>query len=371
MELQAKIKKTMSSLLRRTPVSSISLHKLESSLKGSYSLYPDLAECISTSDAIDMNFVLSASDLRLSTYTTPDIFTLNLHGVYLCPEYDILYTPSRQIIKESISTQNNLDQFEARFFYQSKDTISHPCSIFHSHKNGYYHTLIDNLPRLYLLHHPRFRDIDEILILCSNEPTTLERFYLDKLLPKNARVELVDKKKCYRLENLIFPSFLSRRFSGYLPSKYQAWFMDKVAPQRSRQKGKRIMISRIATHKGSQRCIVNEDQLFAALQPQGFKKYVLEHLTIEDQISLFYDAEAVVAAHGAGLSNTIFSGKIKILELFPTSFILPHYYFLAQSLGHDYRFWCSEETGTSANFKVDVPEVSRIVKEFNLSPQTF
>ncbi|MEM6349106.1 MAG: glycosyltransferase family 61 protein [Bacteroidota bacterium] len=313
-----------------------------------------------------MNLLPSARAIQKSSYATPDIFTLNLQNIYFCPEYNILHTEVRQIIEESISTQRELNQFDFKVFYQTQvESISEVCSTFRSHKNGYYHTLIDNLPRLYLLNHPRYRDLDKINILCSSQPTQVEQFYLDKLLPENAKIILVDPQKRYCIKNLIFPSFLSRRFSGYLPSEYLRWFINKVTPQRPRRKVNRIFISRVATHKGRQRCLLNEDTLFEALKPYGFERYVLERMSIEEQIALFYDAEAVVAAHGAGLANTIFSQEIKVLELFPTTFILPHYYFLAQSLKHYYRYWCASEDGIYDNFKADISDILKILDDFN------
>ena len=366
MKLQTRLTKSLRTLLNYYPLSSISLDDLKLPLKGVYHLYQDLVESVATPQAASMNFLPEARVIKSPTYATPEIFTLNLHGVYFCPEYHILHTESHQIIEESISTQRDLNQFNGKILNnQDVEFIPGVCSTFRSHKNGYYHTLIDNLPRLYLLNHARFNNIDEIKIILSGKPSSVENFYLHKLLPENAKVTKITKGKQYKLENLIFPSFLSRRFSGYLPSRYRGWFIEKVAPKRPRKKVNRIFISRIATHKGRQRCILNEGELFAALEVQGFKKYVLEHLTIEEQIELFYDADAVVAGHGAGLTNTIFSEEIKVLELFPTAFVLPHYYYLAQSLGHNYGYWCAQEKGICDNFEVNVPQVIKFLENLN------
>ncbi|MEM1253019.1 MAG: glycosyltransferase family 61 protein [Cyanobacteria bacterium P01_H01_bin.21] len=364
MKLQKEISTSFKSALSHTLLSRGSIHQLEDSFKESYQTYPELSEHVSTSDASSVNFLPEAKTLQSSRYTTPNIFSLRLNDLYFCPEYNILHTKSRQILEESISTQKELEQFDAKAFYLKKrSTIAGVCSLFRSHKNGYYHTLIDNLPRLYLLHHSKFKAIEKINILLSSQPTKVEKFYLDRLFPNNANILLVDKNETYKLEDFIFPSFLSRRFSGYLPSIYIEWFVKRVAPNRPRKKANRIFISRIPTQKGRQRCILNENELFERLEPYGFKRYVLDHMNIEEQIELFYDAETVVAAHGAGLTNTIFSEKINILELFPTQFIVPHYYFLSKSLRHNYRYLCAQEKGKSSSFNVDIEAALNIVKK--------
>lgn len=369
MRIHKRFLSSFKSNLSSTFLDLVSIHKLDTIANDACQIRPDLMESIPTTEAADINFLPSARILKHSSYTTPNIFTLRLKDVYFCPEYNLLHTKSRQIIEESLSTQKDLDQFDVRDFYFKKvSTISDICSTFRSHKNCYYHTLIDNLPRLYLLHHSNFQKINEIKVLLPSEPSSVEKFYLDKLLPKNAKIFSVDKNKLYKFENFIFPSFLSRRFSGYLPSEYRNWFLSKVAPSRPRKKVNRIFISRITTEKGKQRCILNEDELFRTLQPYGFKKYVLEHMTIEEQIVLFYDAEAVVAAHGAGLTNIIFSKNIKVLELFPMPFVVPHYYFLSKSLDHKYRYWCAQEKYKSSNFKVDTKAISNLVKTLNITP---
>ena len=371
MKIFYQIKGKIKSIITGPDVSLTSLSDLKNHSNKVFQIYPSLSESIGTPEIKDVNFISDASSLKSLTYRTPEIKIQQLKNIYFCPEYNILHTKSRKIIKESISTQTDLKQFKISAFSNKKTkTIKATCSLFRSHKNCFYHTIIDNLPRLYLLNHQNFQEIDEIKILLSSEPSKVESFYLDKLLPKNAKLYLLEMENIYKLKNLLFPCFLSRRFSGYLPREYRDWFIRKVVSSRKRDKKNRIFISRIPTDKGSQRCILNEDELFSVLQPYGFRKYVLEHMTIEEQISLFYDADAVVGAHGAGLTNTIFSEGIKVLELFPASFVVPHYYYLAKSIGHNYRYLCSQEMKRDSDFKVDTTVVPAVLEELGLFPQS-
>lgn len=355
MKIIKKIFNIAKKYLYKTTIQLVAIEKIHN--KDRHQYFTSLPT-IETKPAKQIPFDPEAQHLQPAAYYQTNIYTLTLKDIIYCAPYNILLTTSRQIISESISTQKNPQQFDLAKIYLSKtEKISGICSTIRSHKNGYYHTIIDNLPRLYLLNHSIYQDIPEIKLLFASTPTPVEQFFLDKLQPKNSKVTVVEEDKLYYLEQCIFPSFLSRRFSGYLPTQYLNWFLGRVTPQRPRKKVNRIFISRSATWKGRQRCILNEDELFASLQPYGFKKYTLGQMPMESQIELFYDAEFVIGAHGAGLTNLIFSSNAKVLELFPTPFVLPHYYYLSKSLGHDYSYWCSEEKGRHSNFSVNISEI--------------
>jgi len=98
------------------------------------------------------------------------------------------------------------------------------------------------------------------------------------------------------------------------------------------------------------------------LRPLGFQRYLLEELSIDEQIALFHRAEAVVAPHGAGLSNLLFSKRTRVLELFPSTYVVPHYYLLAKSMRHRYAFLTGEEPHHDEDFTVNVGAVEQTVQ---------
>lgn len=86
------------------------------------------------------------------------------------------------------------------------------------------------------------------------------------------------------------------------------------APSSIRHGKRRIFISR---SKARRRRILNEDELFAFLATFGYERVCLEDIGIKDAARMMSEAEAVVAPHGAGLTNIIFaSSGTKVLELF-------------------------------------------------------
>lgn len=339
-------------------------------------IIPIAATKIATPEVKDMNFFHRAKHLQQETYSLPDIYTIVLDNVIYSPIYNALLTKSRKVIADAINTNKTAKRFSVSNLYRRKiEKIPGIYSIFRSTDNSYYHTLIENVPRLYLLDREEYRDFPEIKLLFSSQPTKIEKYYLDKLLPENVKITVVKEEQIYLVEKIIFPTFMNRRFSGYLPLEYLEYFRKKILPQRPRNKVNRIFISRSTDRSkiiektlgigryeqqtiGLGRYILNEEEVFDVLKKYGFKKSVLEELSIPDQILLFYDADYVVAAHGAGLSNMIFSHQIKIMELFPTQFIVPHYYYLSKSLGHTYAYCCGQEEDIHANFRVNVSDLS-------------
>lgn len=67
----------------------------------------------------------------------------------------------------------------------------------------------------------------------------------------------------------------------------------------------------------------------------GFVPYVLEDLDFADQVRLFAQAEFIIAPHGGGVTNIIFSKNLSLIELFGQK-ISHFYYTVAQGLGFDY-----------------------------------
>lgn len=67
---------------------------------------------------------------------------------------------------------------------------------------------------------------------------------------------------------------------------------------------KRIYISR---KQAQTRRVVNEPELVALLKQHEFTEICLEDYALSGQIALFHAAQAVIAPHGAGLTNLTFS----------------------------------------------------------------
>lgn len=365
------IKSWIVKLVRRLLVQLVRIEELNSKTQNTL---PLPIEKIPTPEALYLPFAKNVSYLNKKTYFPEPIYSTTLSHVIYCPKHEVLLTKSRKVIANSISTLKKTGEDVERFsitclYFSPIERISGACSVFRSTSASvnYYHTLIDNIPRFFLLNQPGYENIGEIKLLMSSEPTNVEKFFIDKLLPKNFKITVLNSKKLYLCENLIFPTFLTQLENGALPKQYLEFLQEKVAPKRPRNKINRIFISRPKESNLIGRFILNEGELLNVLEKYGFKRYTLESMSLENQIELFYDAEYVIGVHGAGLANLVYSDQIKLIELFPTQIVTSHYYFLAKSTGSTYKYWCGIGENHHSNLEVDVTAVRKLLEELNIT----
>ena len=119
--------------------------------------------------------------------------------------------------------------------------------------------------------------------------------------------------------------------------------------------GPRLYISRRGTKL---RQIVNEDEIIAGLKRLGFEVFQSKWDNHPEQIAAFSGAEVVVGAHGANMTNIIFSSPgTRVLELFPNNHRKTSMLHLSaeHDLSHQPFFGSNE--GHNQAFSVDVPRL--------------
>jgi hypothetical protein len=307
---------------------------------------------------------LYTSALDGGPYTTPEVFAAALPEVLFCPQNHVLLTADRAIIRESLKppTQDgppertNYPFDPEALTVGSVADIEGVCTTFRCYFQNYYHTLIDNFPRLYLLHKEPWASIPEIKLLLADGPSPLEAFLIEKLCPPNVVVCPIDTGQLYQTDSFVFPSFLGRSGRPLLPGEYLDFVRSKLLPDRPPRRDKRIYISRQGT--GTRRLLNAQD----VIDRFRLEAYQLETLDIQTQIELFYDAELVVAPHGAGLANLIFCPRgTSVLELYPTPPpVRASYYYLSTSLHHDYQLACGSASHKDQDFNASEKMLTEI-----------
>jgi len=130
---------------------------------------------------------------------------------------------------------------------------------------------------------------------------------------------------------------------------------------------KRIYVSREGV---ASRRLINETDLLRTIRGLGFQVVKPECLSLADQIRTFKDAEVVLGAFGAGLTNMLFSrAPSMILELQDPIFApRPWYWKMASILGHEWRCCVGQSKSMRiSNWATDWPTATFSVDEKELA----
>ncbi|MGD1085712.1 MAG: glycosyltransferase family 61 protein [Verrucomicrobiota bacterium] len=193
---------------------------------------------------------------------------------------------------------------------------------------GYYHWLMDALPRLTLL--PEFPQDTQIIVpskLAAFQLETLEWMGLQNRFRPTAETHLV-------LENYYFCSMTSASgcYNPFAVQLLRGLFLKRA--DASYDPPRRFYLRRV----GKIRPLLNEPEVLEFFQERGWGVVDTEQMSIARQIQLFSRAEMVVAQHGAGLTNLLWCQPgCKVLELCPSTYLNGVFEGLAQCVGADHR----------------------------------
>jgi hypothetical protein len=99
-------------------------------------------------------------------------------------------------------------------------------------------------------------------------------------------------------------------------------------------KRRRIYVQR---GKVKRRQVINESQVINYLSVYGFTPIKMDNKTLLEQVKVFSQAEAIIAPHGAALTNLLFiQPGTKVIELIPEGYVNNCYYVLSNYAEADY-----------------------------------
>ncbi len=222
---------------------------------------------------------------------------------------------------------------------------------------NYYHWLIDCLPRLATL---RAAGLGGLPVVVPSDLTSFQRQSLS-VLGVRTTTPYFGEDDHLLPDELVWASSPS---PVNFPTPFVVDWLRRnlLGPSRLTGQNRRLFISRAGAGR-----LINEEQVIRALQPLNFELIRPERLDLATQVRTFAEAEVIVAPHGAGLTNMVFSDPLPVLELFSPNYVPWHYFTLARAAGHDY--WYA--VGTSSvddrkrrhrDFQVEVDVVARTVE---------
>ena len=205
---------------------------------------------------------------------------------------------------------------------------------------GYYHWMIDVLPRIELLRLAQYdlSRIDHFIV--NRYVADYHHEALDLLgIPRDKLIQTQWRKHIYA-EHLILPSLTNVYHTtptwacAFLRRTFLESAGDLPVPRR------KIYISR---GNAFHRRVSNETELVALLKDHGFETVSLERMKLVDQARLFAEALCVVGPHGAGLTNLVFChAHTQVIEILYPQAVNLMFWTIASHADLDYFYLFAE-----------------------------
>ncbi len=181
--------------------------------------------------------------------------------------------------------------------------------LFHNQwSTGYYHWLIESIPRLLAL--KQHWGNTQLLI-----PERLPNEWFSGWLEEISNGNFLKLRRGVTFSRGIICQRNPRLMADFSSSDLHAigeYFRGYFDIPQHMSRGKKIYITRRAANH---RRVSNEDEIIGALEERGFITVELEELEFPEQVLLFSQADIVVSVHGAGLSNMVFlQPGMKVVE---------------------------------------------------------
>jgi hypothetical protein len=211
---------------------------------------------------------------------------------------------------------------------------------------NYYHWIHDVLCKLALLE--MFQIEYDYLYVPAKSKFMIETLKLWGI-PEEKIIQPYDQYYAIKADELIVPSMINNYdstynihscFSAYSNKRLITYVRNKLLKKAkdfpvNKTFNKRFYTSRKDTKL---RKILNEDELISLLDTYGIDSYNLTDLTIIEQIHLFNNAEIIIGAHGANLTNIIFCDPGTIVVELLQSFNQTQPFFTSQMFNlHHFR----------------------------------
>jgi hypothetical protein len=281
-------------------------------------------------------------------YSLPETFVLTLPGGRVSGRHGAIITPDDAVLGDvSLEVDQAVtgDPWKPQLLTQvklpplgrSEETVAVVSSLW---GEGFFHWFYDALPRLELLRRSGIK-IDKYVV---NAEFEFQRESMRLLGIPPEKWIVAEPRMHLEARQLVAPSLPGPM--GTLPHWSSEFLRSQILPQVQAGQKRRIYISR---QKAKRRKLANPEEIEPLLQSFGFETVFLEEMSLTQQAALFAGAAAVVAPHGAGLSNLVFCPpETPVIELFSPHYLVPCYWNLASDNDLRYGFVLGEKTGSSS-----------------------
>jgi len=309
----------------------------------------------------------------LGTVQYPQPFVLEVKRGILRGRHAVALSSDEQIILESLLNHapylsessigrihypQTISQLVQQMSYvQHYETVF---SLVNQFSAGFFHWLLESLPRLWLLKQYEAQIEHNIPVLIDPNPPA----YITETLQMMGIQDIIEWDATFaRVERLLIPMALhgTGRPSGFATQWVHDELIASIGDDLPVFDAPKLYLSRDSAAK---RHVLNELEVLNFLEPLGYQSFQLENLSIKEQIALFTQAKHILGPHGAGFANAIHSSEATLLEFFEPSYVNACYYRLANLRNFDYGFLLAESEGL--NMRVDIQKLEQIMAQMDL-----
>jgi capsular polysaccharide biosynthesis protein len=250
------------------------------------------------------------------------------NGAVISPDNRLIWDASHEIMKEphehSLFSHKELPP--VHFIPENLAVLTHMEGF------SYYFWMFDVLARIGLLQRNGMQ-IDKYVLTPMNRSFQEETLTELGVSPEK-RMICDNHTHIQALELIVTPLVADTGMTPKWVCDYlRAEFLQKREVKPSRD-FKRVYISRADAKR---RQVTNELEVMDYLKSRGFACLLLDGLTVAQQAQVFSSADIIVAPHGAGLTNLIFSKpRTKVIELFSPLWVRHTYWWISQHGDLDY-----------------------------------
>ena len=237
---------------------------------------------------------------------------------------------------------------------------------------NYFHFLCDILPKIWLLNTKV--NINEIDFFLVNKRIKWQTNILNSLGINNNKIISAKNNRHIHAEKVLSVTH-PWYFSGYIQeqvSNLPSWiiyelrnnFLKKTSPK----KNLKIFLDRSGSKFNHLKLINNQD-VINFLKTKGYIILKPETLSLKDQVEIFNNANIIIGAHGAALTNIIFcEQKTNIIEIIPSSHPSKKCERISKVLNLNYFRLVTEDTKNDTNFpfyiNIDLNILKNVIKSF-------
>ncbi|MBI5279937.1 MAG: glycosyltransferase family 61 protein [Burkholderiales bacterium] len=232
------------------------------------------------------------------------------------------YTPSHFLGKA-----RNIVQQDGRWVARAatRRRLDDSAVLVGSHLN-YYHWLVGHFPRLLMAR--RYGLLEGCKILVNQDLPAFAEESLRWLGIDLGLLERLQPGEALQVEEAMVPAML---LADTVAHPLVAQLVREALPAAGAAHGRRIYLSR---QDAANRRLRNEEALIAQLERHGFERHLPSAMTLREQVELCASAEAIVAVHGAALTNMLFApAGTRIIEIFTPSLPAGFFLLLAHACG--------------------------------------